>query len=168
MSRVVGCVRRDGHELHGAGDCLGDNHAPRSGLCRVHQGLPLEARGPRLMARGGFSEPRGRALGLLDCSAFQKPLKFVVYATSLSGGGLHHGAEQECCCCETLACSVEDGVLGGIDVFLDMMLDVVRLRPLASIEGFASSLPLSRACHSCCSHCCSSLSLLCSSRICSS
>jgi hypothetical protein len=38
--------------------------------------------------------------------------------------------------------SVEDEGLGGVDIFLDVTLDVSRLRPLASVKGFASSLPL--------------------------
>jgi hypothetical protein len=94
------------------------------------------------MARGGFSEPRGRALGLLDCGAMQKPPKFVVDATSLSGGGLWHGAEQECRCYEALTRSVEDEGHGDVGVFLDAMLNVARLCPRTSVEGFASGLPL--------------------------
>jgi hypothetical protein len=63
-------------------------------------------------------------------------------AASLGGGGLQHGVEQECCRCETFTRSIEDRGLGGISVFLDATLDIARLRPHASIEGFASNRPL--------------------------
>jgi hypothetical protein len=67
---------------------------PRSGMRRMHQGFPLEARGHRLMTRSGLSEPRSRALGLLDCHTYQKPPKFSMDAASFGGGGLWHSAEQ--------------------------------------------------------------------------
>jgi hypothetical protein len=63
------------------------------GIRGMHRGFSLEDRGPRLMARGEFSEPRGQSLGLLDRSAFQKPPKFTVDAASLGGRGLWYGAE---------------------------------------------------------------------------
>ena len=61
---------------------------PLPGMHGMHQGFPLEARGPWMEARSGFLELRGQTLGLLDRSAFQKPLKFVVDAVFLGGGGL--------------------------------------------------------------------------------
>jgi hypothetical protein len=63
-------------------------------------------------------------------------------ATSFGGGGLWHGAEQECCHDETLTSSVEDKGRDSVDVFLDATLDVTCLRSRASVEGFASCLPL--------------------------
>jgi hypothetical protein len=144
MSRVTGRVRRDCHELPKAGGCLGDDRAPWVPSLWYVQGAPrLPSRSERASpdgSRGGFSEPRGRALRLLDRGTFQKPLKFVVDAASLGGGGLWHGAEQECCCCEILTRSVEDRELGGGSVFLDAMMDVVRPCPRTFVEGFASSL----------------------------
>jgi hypothetical protein len=40
MSRVVGCVRRDGHELPRAGGYLGDDHAPLVPLVWYVQDAP--------------------------------------------------------------------------------------------------------------------------------
>jgi hypothetical protein len=50
----------------------------------------------------------GRALGLVDHGAFQKPPKFAMDTASLDGGGLWNDAEQEWCRCEALTGSVED------------------------------------------------------------
>jgi hypothetical protein len=68
--------------------------------------------------------------------------KFAMDSAPLGGGGLRHGAEQECCRCEALAGSIEDGGCGGVSVFLDATPDVTCLRSRASVEGFASGLPL--------------------------
>jgi hypothetical protein len=77
-------LRREGHPLDGLAE---DSRAWwLGGRTSV---LPVVV----ASAPSGFSEPRGRALGLLDRGTFQKPPIFTVDVVCLDGGGLRHGAE---------------------------------------------------------------------------
>lgn len=62
----------------------------------MDRGLPLLARGPHLLFRGGLLKQRGRALDLLDCSALQETPDPVVDTTSFNGGWFRHRPEQNC------------------------------------------------------------------------
>jgi hypothetical protein len=57
-------------------------------LCglRMDLGLPLLARGPRSLFRGGLPKPRGGALGLLDHSTLQESPDVIVDSAFLGGG----------------------------------------------------------------------------------
>jgi hypothetical protein len=99
---VAKCFALSGASTETIMDCLGlaivsemvvHHGRPLPGMCGMHRGFPLEARGSRLKARSGSSEPRGRTLGLLDRNTSHKPTKFTVDVVSLGGGGLRHGVE---------------------------------------------------------------------------
>jgi hypothetical protein len=59
----------------------------------MDRGFPHASGGHRVMRRGFGSPPGGRALGSLNCGAFQEILEFALDTPSLGGGWLRHGSK---------------------------------------------------------------------------
>jgi hypothetical protein len=111
----------------------------------MDRGLPLVARGPHSLFRGGLLKPRGRAIDLLDCIALQETPDFVMDLASLGGGWFRHHPKKDCCHNKVLDGSMKGRRRFSLSIFHDATVNIMCLSTCSPV-GALPAASCSRTC----------------------